>query len=116
MPYFPTYQETQDAVEHARLKMWHEHGKQIDLGGPEFIMYVMEGLAKGEQSDDGPTTTTFNGIFSGDATVADEQPVDGGVGTKDGSGLVEDMAGELGEDGDESSEDDEDLLPRRRTR
>lgn len=48
MPYFPTYEEMLDALESARLKMWHEHGKVVDYGGPEFTLYVMEGLGKME--------------------------------------------------------------------
>ena len=48
MPYFPTYEEMQEALESARLKMWHEHGKVVDYGGPEFTLYVMEGLGKME--------------------------------------------------------------------
>jgi hypothetical protein len=48
MPYFPTYQEMEDALDHARLKMWHTHGKVVDFGGPEFTLYVMEGLGKME--------------------------------------------------------------------
>ena len=48
MPYFPTYEEMQDALESARLKMWHEHGKAVEFGGPEFTLYVMEGLGQME--------------------------------------------------------------------
>lgn len=48
MPYFPTYQEMQDALEHARLKMWHTHGKVVDFGGPEFVLYALEGLGEME--------------------------------------------------------------------
>lgn len=57
MPYYPTYEEMLDALEDARLKMWHKHGKVVEYGGPEFTLYVMEGLAKMEAPEilDEPT-------------------------------------------------------------
>ena len=69
MPYFPTYEEMQEALESARLKMWHEHGKTVDFGGPEFVLYAMEGLGKMEAPkilDEPIDQGTGEGVQGGD--------------------------------------------------
>jgi hypothetical protein len=91
MPYFPNYEETQEAIEHARLKMWHEHGKKVELGGPEFTLYLMEGLGKVDvKVDVAPpekVTVTKTMTASVDALVEEEKDDDSedeeGVGTGD---------------------------------
>ena len=74
MPYFPTYQEMQDALEHARLKMWHTHGKVVDFGGPEFVLYALEGLGEmeapkilDEPIEEEPTKVTVTKSFGVEA-------------------------------------------------
>lgn len=101
MPYFPTYQEMQDALESARLRMWHTHGKVVEFGGPEFTLYVMEGLAKmeapkildepiGEGADpevEGAprTTVTVTKHFGVEADTRDTQVDGGSAATSEGA-------------------------------
>jgi len=79
MPYFPTYAEILDALDSARLTMWHEHGKTVDFGGPEFTLYVMEGLGKmeapkilDEPIDQGPEEGVEGGEVEASDGAADE--------------------------------------------
>lgn len=85
MPYFPTYQEMQDALEHARLKMWHTHGKVVDFGGPEFVLYALEGLGEmeapkilDEPIEEEPTKVTVTKSFGIEADTRGSGEGDGG--------------------------------------
>lgn len=107
MPYFPTYDEMQEALESARLKMWHEHGKQVDFGGPEFTLYAMEGLGKMEAPKilDEPQGDQEAAPSEGEADVPTKVTV-----TKS-FGVEGDVRGVAEVDGDEAEQDVQDPAP-----